>query len=214
MYVNTVCNYRPHKDETHQVRLTVGGDVLPYDEDSASPAASLLETKLLINSTISDASIGAKFMTLDIKDFFLQTVMDRPEYMRIHSKYFLQDMRDKYNIDSIIAPDGYVYCKIKRGMYGLKQAARLAYDKLLQNLKKHGYSPDKYSPNIWGHDHRATKFCLCVDDFGVKYTSQEDAYHLICALQESYDITIDWSGKSFCGLDLEWSYDKGYVDIV
>ena len=65
-----VCGYRPHKDETHRVRLTVCGDVLPYDDDSASPAASLLETKLLINSTIYDASIGAKFMTFDIKDFF------------------------------------------------------------------------------------------------------------------------------------------------
>ena len=112
MYANMVCDYRPHKDEKHRIRLTVGGDVLPYDDDSASPAASLLESKLLINSTISNASIGAKFVTLDIKDFFLQTVMDRPEYMRIHSKYFLQDMRDKCDIDSIIAPMG-VYCKIK-----------------------------------------------------------------------------------------------------
>ena len=212
-YANMVCDYRPHKDETHRVRLTVGGDVLPYDDDSASPAASLLETKILINSTISDASIGAKFMTLDIKDFSLQTVMDHPEYMRIYSKYFLQDMRDKYNIDSIIAPDGYVYCKIKRGMYGLKQATRLAYDKLLQNLKKHGYLPDKYSPNIWVHEHCATKFCLCVDDFGVKYTSQEDADHIIWALRESYEIKIDWSDKPFFGLDLKWNYNKGYVDM-
>ena len=68
-YANMVCDYRPHKDEKHRVRLTVGGDVLPYDDDSASPAASLLETKLLLNSTISDASRGARFMTLDIKDF-------------------------------------------------------------------------------------------------------------------------------------------------
>ena len=59
-------------------------------------------------------------MTLDIKEFFLQTVMDRPEYMKIHSRYFLEDITKKYNINSIIHSDGYVYCKIKRGMYGLK----------------------------------------------------------------------------------------------
>ena len=213
-YANMICDYRPHKSEKFRVRLTVGGDRLVYDDDAASPAASLLETKLLLNSTISDASKGARFMTLDIKDFFLQTVMERPEYMRIHSKYFLQEMREKYKIDSIIAPDGYVYCKIKRGMYGLKQAARLAYDKLRENLKMHGYSPDKYSPNIWVHEHHSTKFCLCVDDFGVKYTSQKEADHLIGALQESYDITIDKSGKSFCGLDLEWNYEKDMWILV
>ena len=88
-----VCDYRPHKQEKHRVRLTVDGDRLPYNDNVSSPAASLLETKLLLNSTISDAYKGAQFMTLDIKDFFLQTLMERPEYMRIHSKYFSQDMK-------------------------------------------------------------------------------------------------------------------------
>ena len=67
-------------------------------------------------------------MTIDIKDFFLQTYMEDAEYMRINSKYFLTDISDKYDIHSKIAPNGYVYCRIKRGMHGLKQAARLAYD--------------------------------------------------------------------------------------
>ena len=70
-YDNIVCDYRPHKQEKHRVRLTVSGDRPPYNDDVASPAASLLETKLLLNSTISDASKGARFMTLDIKDFLL-----------------------------------------------------------------------------------------------------------------------------------------------
>ena len=77
--------------------------------------------------------------------------MERPEYMRIHSKYFSKYMKSKYNISSLVAEDGYVYCKIKRKIYGLKQAARLAYDNLVTNLKKDGYFPDKYCPNIWSH---------------------------------------------------------------
>ena len=52
------------------VRIVVGGDRLTYSDDPASPAASLLETKLVINSTISDANKGAHFITADIKDFF------------------------------------------------------------------------------------------------------------------------------------------------
>ena len=153
-YANFVCDIRPLKTEQFRVRLTVGGDRLEYPDDTASPAATLLESKLLLNSTISQSAQGARFMTLDIKDFFLQTFMERPEYMKIHSKYFLPDIREKYDIASKIHRDGYVYCKIKCGMYGLKQAARLAYDSLKTHLGKHGYFPDKIATNIWSHTTR------------------------------------------------------------
>ena len=66
--------------------------MLDYFGDASSPAASLLETKLLINSVISDAHRGAQFCTLDVKDFFLQSLLEEPEYLRIHQKYFLPDI--------------------------------------------------------------------------------------------------------------------------
>ena len=68
-YTNMICDYRSHKQEKHRVRLTVGGDRHTYTDDVSSPAASLLETKLLLNSTFSDVSKGSRFTTLDIKDF-------------------------------------------------------------------------------------------------------------------------------------------------
>jgi hypothetical protein len=76
--------------------LVAGGDKLPYDKDVGSPAASLLETKLLINSVISDATKGAKFMSCDLKDFFLATPMEDAEYMKIAWKHIPQDIRQKY----------------------------------------------------------------------------------------------------------------------
>ena len=117
-----ICDFRPLKSELYSVRfrLTVGGDCLEYTSDAASPAASLIETKVLLNSIISQSAKGCRFMTLGIKDFFLQTEMDESEYMRIHKKYFMPDIKTKYNIQDIIAKDGYVYCQIKKGMYGLK----------------------------------------------------------------------------------------------
>ena len=212
-YANFICDYRPLKEEQYRVRLTVGGDMLEYLFDATSPAANLIETKLLLNSTISRSSQGARFMTIDIKDFFLQSYMKHPEYMRIHKKYFTDAIRQKYNINDLIGDDDYVYCRIKRGMYGLKQAARLAYDELVQHLKKFGYEPDKYATNLWSHTTRKTKFCLCVDDFGIQYFNNDDANHLISALQAKYKITIDKKGQNFCGLNLKWNYARGYVDI-
>ena len=54
-YANFVCDYRPLKSEHWRIRLAVGGDKFTYDDDAGSSAASLFETKLLINSVISDA---------------------------------------------------------------------------------------------------------------------------------------------------------------
>ena len=73
-----VCDYQPLKDEKYRVRITVGSDKLPYYDDAGSPAADLLETKILLNSTISDARWGAQFICLDIKDHFLATPMQYP----------------------------------------------------------------------------------------------------------------------------------------
>ena len=47
-----VCNYRPLNDKKYRVRLTIGGDKLNYQDETASPTDNLLDTKILINSTI------------------------------------------------------------------------------------------------------------------------------------------------------------------
>ena len=90
-------------------------------------------------------------------------------------------------------------------MYGLKQAATLARDQLVEKLKPFGYYPTTESQNMWTHVSRSTKFCLCVDGFGIKYFSQEDADHLLHALRSAYEITVDPKSDNFCGLTLEWN---------
>ena len=89
----------------------------------------------------------------------------------------MDDIRKKYKITSLIASDSYVYFKIKRGTYGLKQVARLAREQLIKHLKLYRYFPSPIVHNIWIHQSRPTKFCLCVDDFGVKFFSETDANH-------------------------------------
>ena len=71
-------------------------------------------------------------------------------------------------------------------MYGLKQAARLANEKLRDHLTPFGYFPDTLSPNIWKHKTRSIVFFLCVDDFGVKYICQDDVDNLTNALKKVF----------------------------
>ena len=135
-YSNFVCDYRPLKSEPFRVRMTVGGDKLDYTSETASPAASLIETKLIINSVISDHSkFNSKFCAIDLKDFFLKTPMTTPEYLRIHSRYLSTEFKKEYELGNMIDSDGYIYCQINKGMYGLKQAAILAYKLLVERLE-------------------------------------------------------------------------------
>ena len=82
-YATFVLDHIPFKTEEHRVRIIVGDNMLTCAEDSGSLASNLLETKVLINSIISDARRGARFMTADIKDYFLATPMEQAEYMKI-----------------------------------------------------------------------------------------------------------------------------------
>lgn len=125
------------RTKPYRVQLTVGGDRVDYPHDPAAPAASLIESKLIFNSTISTP--GTRFFLADIKDYFLNNPMEEYKYMHIPYQWFRQELRDQYNLDDIVTDDGYIYCEICKGMYGLKQAARLAYGRLVKNLAPHGY---------------------------------------------------------------------------
>jgi hypothetical protein len=68
------CLIRPEKrEEPNQTRMVAGGDREHYPGDAGTPIADLLTVKLLINSTISTPN--AKYMTINIKDFYLNTPM-------------------------------------------------------------------------------------------------------------------------------------------
>ena len=58
-----MCDYSPLKSEPYRVKITVGGDRLEYPDDALSLAASILDSKLIFNSTISDARRGARCMS-------------------------------------------------------------------------------------------------------------------------------------------------------
>ena len=80
--------------------------------------------------------------------------------MRIHSKYFPPDIRDQYDIERLISADGYVYIKIIKGMYGLKQAYIIAYNQLILYMDPHGYYPVPFTTGICAHKTRK-KLLVC-----------------------------------------------------
>ena len=194
--------------------MTVGGDRLDAYQDVRSPAIGLVDTKLHLNSVISDAHFGARYCTGDLKDFFLVSDMPIFQYMRIHRRYLTAEVIAENNLtDAHFDSKGYVYVEIRKGMYGLKEAAILAYEQLTAHLAPYGYFPVEHTPGLWRHIDRRTTFTLAVDDFGIKFFSRSDADHLFAALATKYALTKDWTGSSYLGFKIDWDYSAGHVDI-
>ena len=89
-YAQIVCNVRPEKDKKEQARITVGENLINCPDNCGTPTANLLTVKLLSNSVISTR--GAKFMTIDIKNFYLCTPLKRPEYVKMKLDNFPDDV--------------------------------------------------------------------------------------------------------------------------
>ena len=66
---------------------------------------------------------------------------------------------------------------------------------------------------MWKHNTINNIFCLYVDDFGIKYFNKEDSQHLLDTLVTNYIYTVNWAGTNFCGITIEWDYDKRHVDV-
>eukprot|EP00804_Cyclotella_cryptica_P013280 CCRYP_007043-RA/>CCRYP_007043-RA protein AED:0.39 eAED:0.39 QI:0/0/0/1/0/0/3/0/598 len=189
---------RPHKKEKERTRLTVVGTYIDYPGNTAVPTSDLTTAKLLFNSVIS--TDGPTFHGGDLKNFYLNTPMDRPEYMRLKFDLIPQEIKDKYKLDSY-NEDGWIYVRIDLGMYGLLQAGILANKLLAKQLAKAGYYQCQHTPGLWRHVWRPNTFCLVVDDFGIKTVGLKHAKHLQQELEKHYECSMDWKGKLFCGWD-------------
>ena len=78
-HLRIVADYRSHKPNPNRVRWTAGGDKIHYPGTVSTPTTGMLTAKLLFNSVIS--TDNARFMGIDISDFYLNGTMPEPEWM-------------------------------------------------------------------------------------------------------------------------------------
>jgi hypothetical protein len=215
-YYNPVT--REKQDEsgqkTYRVRGTYGGDRCNYPYAASAATASMELVKMLLQSVVSD---GAKFMTIDIKDYYLNTPLQRPEFIRLRLNQLPDEIRHAYHLDKFIFHDSVLF-RVDNTMYGLPQAGLLSQQRLIPHLAKFGYHQCPRTPCLFRHTDNGITFSLVVDDFGVKYTSAASVNHLIDCLQLLYPLHVDWTGTKYLGMHLTWTRDSvclslpGYVD--
>ncbi|KAL7476123.1 hypothetical protein ACHAW6_002002, partial [Cyclotella cf. meneghiniana] len=128
----------------------------------------MLAAKILFNSVISTAT-----MTMDISNFYLNTPLKCPEYIRMKITDIPEETIKEYKLRDLMEPDECVYIMIVLGMYRLPHAGLIANKLLEKRLNKHGYHQNKLVPGLWKHKWHSIWFALVVDDFGGKYVGKE-----------------------------------------
>ena len=108
-YGRIVVEENPNKVEPNRTRLTVGGNLIEFEGKFSTPTDKLQTIKILFNSILSKK--GVKFMTVDVKNFYLNTplVKGKEDYMRIHLKLIPENIIEEYNLESLVDDKGLVY---------------------------------------------------------------------------------------------------------
>ncbi len=209
-YARIVVNYHPQKEDPNRIRIAVGGKMITYKGNTSTQTADLTRSKLLWNSVLSTE--GARYMCLNLKNFYLMAALDYYKYMTIPLALFPEWIKKQYNLDTDVR-DSFVFLEIRRAVWGLPQAGILANKLLHKRLKPHGYYECVNTPGLWRHVTRLITFSLVVDNFGVKYVGKEHADHLISCLKKDYKLTKDWAGDLYCEISLKWDYVRRWLDI-
>ena len=68
-------------------------------------------------------------MTMDIKNFYLNTPLKRYEYLRLKMSDIPEDVQHHYELQKKTS-ESWVFIKIRKGMYGLPPAGLLAQELL------------------------------------------------------------------------------------
>ena len=92
------------------------------------------------------------------------STLEQPEFVKFKLSMIPESIIQHYNLHQL-AHNGYVYARIKKAWYGLKQSGKIAHDDLVQQLSKHGYHKSKYTEGLFTHETRPIAFTLVVDDF-------------------------------------------------
>ena len=95
-YSNVVADFCPQKADPHCICITAGGNLINYPGELSTRTANLTTSKLMWNSILSTE--GAKYMCLDIKNFYLSAPLDRYKYMKMHLMLFPKWIIEQYNL--------------------------------------------------------------------------------------------------------------------
>jgi hypothetical protein len=130
-YCNPVVHHHPQKEDPNRIQLTAGGNLIHCNEELLVLTAGLETAKLHWNSFVGTAM--ARYMCIDLKNFYLTAKLEYYEYMTIPLAYFPPWIVNQYNLN-LHALNGKVHLELRRVVWILLQAGILANKQLQQKM--------------------------------------------------------------------------------
>jgi hypothetical protein len=173
-FANPVVDYHPQKDDPNWTQITAMGNLITYDDELSVRTTDINMAKLHLNSVVSMPN--AKYMCLDIKNFYLTAALEYFEYIKMPLSLFPSWIVKQNNLKTH-AKDSWVHLEMRRAVWGLPQAGILANKRLRQKLAPFGYYKCINTAGLRYHERCPITFMLIVDDLGVKYIDKADVDH-------------------------------------
>ena len=186
----------------YRTRLTWGRVHHPTSHPTTSSTIDTTAVKLLLNSAISDPH--AILSTVDISDFYLNSKLDTPAYLRVPIRYLPSTTREWLGVN-LLPNDSILLFEVYNAIYGMDDAGRVSQMDLMKHLEPHGYRMCRHTPGLFFHDDSPSfRFTTWVDDFLIKSDpNTTDLETFINVLKLKYPIKFEPVAKSYIGYKID-----------
>jgi len=214
--------YLPNGDfDKLKARLVAGGhlqDRSVYSESQTSSPTVATEVVMMV------ATIAAKeqrfVMTADITSAFLRGKFDRgssPIHMRLDKTLADVLIQVEPSYSKHQRPDGSIYCRLRRPLYGLIEAAKLWFDEITRTLLNLGFVQNAYDACCFNRTFRGKQHTVIihVDDIFSTCIDNRANQQLVKALESKYEKIGVQTGKvhSYIGMTFDFS-QRGKVRVT
>ncbi|XP_070043924.1 retrovirus-related Pol polyprotein from transposon RE1 isoform X2 [Nicotiana tomentosiformis] len=181
--------------ERFKTRLVVKGYTqevgIDYTE-TFSPAVKMTIVRTLISIAVKR---GWDLYQLDVNNAFLHGDLHEEVYIEVPK--------------GLMVPNGNLVCKLRKSLYGLKQASRQWYDKLTESLHSRGFkhSASDYSLFYKKQGTSAVFVAVYVDDVIITGTNLEEIKELKAFLHNQFKIKDLGKLHYFLGLEMLYKAD-------
>ena len=95
-YCKFVCSVCDQKKEANRTRAVLGSNLVHFPGDVGTPTADMMLFKILLNSVVSTP--GAKFMTINISNFYLNTPITHYKYVKMRLTDIPDEVVQEYKL--------------------------------------------------------------------------------------------------------------------
>jgi hypothetical protein len=203
-YGRVVCTVRPQKKEQNRTRITVGGNLIDYPGDVSTRTADLTTFKTHLNSVISTP--GAKYMCMDVGNFYLMTPLDEPEYMRFHISLIPDEIIEAYDLTKSSTPM-VLYTSASKRQCMDSRKADYSPTNSFANVLHHMDTTNALTHQVFGNmKHDPSRSHLLLMTLASNTSTKKMHNTLNESFEMHYSVTCDWEGSLYCGITIKWDY--------